>query len=361
MLSQLRICSQKTFEEKGLEYVQTHAVGTGPFVFESMVDGDSITYVRNDNYWIEGLPYLDGIKITIIKDDNTRLSAMSNGEIDLIATNSSTLAEKLDQLSGINMISADSAAAKGYYYIAVDSYNEDKPTYDVRVRQAIMYGVDRNSSVPAITSGYYEAINQLALEGSYAYLEDDQLYSTYDYDPEKAKELLTEAGYPNGFDTMHHSRSGGLYEAIAVTMQSYLKEIGINMDITVMGDSATVSRLTSGNSNGEITFTSAGTSPCSFNNYTNWIQFIGKDRSRYQDIVGDFEELDVLLDKASAAAEIDDIKKSLQEVNYWLNENLILMPWCYHYFRCYSADDLHDTGWYQVHDYQSTFQLAYFD
>lgn len=164
--------------------IATHPVGTGPFAFESQKSGDSITLRANPSYWGGG-PKVSGITFRFISEPSTALSALQAGEIDWT---DSVPTQRVAQLRDDDSLHLAVTASNDYWYLALNEAH--KPWDDVRARQAVAYGIDRDAIVAATSYGT-AAANQLAIpEGNPWYTE----YDRYRYDPDTANRLLDEAG-----------------------------------------------------------------------------------------------------------------------------------------------------------------------
>ncbi len=229
-------------------------VGTGPFVLTDYVAGSTVTFQKNVNYWMKDpigpgkgnqLPYLDGIQLFVIPDLSTRLAAFRTGKI-----------EEIDGLTweDANQIKKESPqmpqAQGGYYNIFPMFMRTDKaPLNDVRVRRALMMGTDFNTIKDSFNGGlgtiitfpyeYYPDYADL-----YLGLDDPWIPASvkelYTYNPDKAKQLLAEAGLPNGFKTsiMCMADEASYFEMIS----SMWAKIGVTLAIDVK-DAPTRSKI----------------------------------------------------------------------------------------------------------------------
>lgn len=163
--------------------IATHPIGTGPFAFESQKSGDSITLKANGSYWA-GAPKVSGVIFRFIPEKSTALSALQAGEIDWT---DSIPPQRVNQINDDDSVNLAVTPSNDYWYLALNEAR--KPWNDVRVRQAIAYGIDRDAIVAATSYGT-AAENQLAIpKGSFWYTD----YNRYQYDIEQAKRLLHEA------------------------------------------------------------------------------------------------------------------------------------------------------------------------
>ena len=166
-------------------------VGTGPWSFVSWTDNAKLIVKRNDSYWRPGRPYLDGIEFQIIPELNTGLRSVTAGENDFVYS----LAKP--QLRVIERAANLTAATSPTLIVHMIYFNMGrKPFNDVRVRQALNYAVDREAFNQVTQDG--EATRAVLPKEHWAY--DASLAAAYPYDPDKARKLLAEAGYPNGFE-----------------------------------------------------------------------------------------------------------------------------------------------------------------
>jgi len=164
--------------------IATHPVGTGPFAFAGRKSGDSITLTANKNYWA-GAPKVPGVTFQFISEPSTALAALQAGEIDWT---DAIPPQRVEQLKGDDSIHLAVTPGNDYWYLALNEAR--KPWNDVRVRQAIAYGIDRDSIVQATSYGT-AAANQLAIpQGNPWYTP----YDRYRRDVNRAKDLLREAG-----------------------------------------------------------------------------------------------------------------------------------------------------------------------
>jgi ABC-type transport system substrate-binding protein len=213
--------------------IQTHdkdwpllnIVGTGPFKFTNYARDVSVTYDKFDGYWQKGLPYLDGVEMVLVADQTTALMTFKAGEAEMIRSLSTPNANDLKK-SGYNIIATPGLSI----FMAFSSNNSNSPFSDLKVRQAAIYAVDSKAIAQGIGGDYYLPSNQLFSPSSWAY---NPNIKGYPYDPTKAKELLAEAGYPNGFNTTIYMQSGPSND-MEVAVQSYLKAVGINTEIKTL-------------------------------------------------------------------------------------------------------------------------------
>ena len=202
-------------------------VGTGPFTLTEWIDGDRVVMSRNDEYW-GGPAGVEEIIFRGIESPTTRLAELEAGSIDIAVNLSPENYDVVANSSEFRPVSAESDLALGY--IGMHAGNE--PFDDVRVRQALAYAIDKEAIVDAFYGDLGVVANEFVPRGLFGRLENDP----YPYDPERARELLAEAGYPDGFDTefWYMPVSRPYYPAprdIAEAAASMLAEVGINAEL----------------------------------------------------------------------------------------------------------------------------------
>lgn len=229
-IGEVYIYCPAAFEEHGEDWAAINAVGTGPFIMKELVQDSRVDFVKNENYWVEGQPYLDSISVKFMPDATTQLAAFLNGELDVFRNPETTT---IQQLKGTYQnVALEAADLAGLTYIMFCSGDEASPFYDVAVRQAVMHAVQWDDVAEGVYEGLGAATPLMAVPGSWAY---DESVQQYEYDPDLAKQMLAEAGYPNGFDTViSYNAENSLNKSCATILQAYLSQIGINAEINSM-------------------------------------------------------------------------------------------------------------------------------
>lgn len=201
-------------------------IGTGPFKFVSWERNQAITLERNENYWREGLPHLDGVEFLQVGDDQTRVLRLQAGEVHMVPRPPFTVIEQLEASGQTIVLPAGGAGA--VYDLRFNVRTE--PWDDARVRQALNYSLDRDAIHEALFGIYGPTSNPIA--------EDSPFFSdaapTYERDLDKARELLAEAGYPDGVDAgemMNHYELGFDFEVLSQLIQSQAAEAGIRLTL----------------------------------------------------------------------------------------------------------------------------------
>ncbi|HPG21950.1 MAG TPA: ABC transporter substrate-binding protein [Amaricoccus sp.] len=202
---------------------KSNPVGTGPFRFSNWVQGDRIELVRNEDYW-GAKPALEKVTFKFISDPTAAFAAMMAGDLDAFPNYPAP--ENLAQFEADPRFSVIVGSTEGETILAMN--NARPPFDDIRVRRAIAHAIDRQAIIDGAMFGYGTPIGSHFAPHSPAY---EDLTAESAYDPELAKALLAEAGYPEGFSTTltlpppSYARRGG--EIVA----SQLRAVGIEAEI----------------------------------------------------------------------------------------------------------------------------------
>jgi len=233
----LPIWSQKAIKEYGKDHAR-NPIGSGPFVFQSMTR-EEIVLIANKEY-CEGPPRIDKVVYKTIPDVDTSVMALQKGEIDLIwaPPRDRGVFDRLEA-SGIKIKSINRGT--GHYMLLNHQF---KPLSDVRVRRAIAHAIDRDTIATHVLGGTAEKWNSLVPKGSFGHTEEG--LRRYDYDPKKARELLAEAGYPNGFEATLDTMTSPNYLPIATALQGQLEKVGIKLKLEVTDQPAWLKKVYAG-------------------------------------------------------------------------------------------------------------------
>jgi peptide/nickel transport system substrate-binding protein len=286
---------------------RSQPIGTGPFRFARYLEGNEVRLERFDDYYVDGLPYLDAVVYRIISDVNTRFSALQTGEIDF-----APLAPEQYQLAVAHpALTASVGSATAEITLAMN--NSREPLSDPRVRQAITHAIDKDAIVRGAMFGLGTVIGTHMTPAEAYYID---LTGTYPYDPERARALLAEAGYPNGFTIdfelpepyINERRSG---EVVA----QQLRQVGINVNLSVVEWGTWIQRIFLG---GDYDMTIIGHSePRDINVYGNPNYYYRYDNQRVRDLLAEAEAATTAEAETAAYQEIARIIAE-DAVNVWL-------------------------------------------
>ncbi len=243
----------KAFLEKG-ENLQLKTNGTGPFYLAEYVPGNYLVLKKNPYYFVEGLPYLDEIRVLFMPEEISRVAALKNGDIDLARI-----------YEPLNLRQFPTQAFKIYrspvlsYYLI--GFNTTRgPLKDPKVRNALNYAINREAIVKIVAFGEGVATGPMnPLVQPWALLPKD--FEEYKYDPSKAKKLLSEAGYPNGFEFEIVTSQRYNFEKVAQVIQAQLAEIGVRVKIDLVEWGIFISRWRESNFDAFISMNSGSIEP----------------------------------------------------------------------------------------------------
>ena len=247
------------------------ANGSGPFQIAEYIGGNSQNYVKNPLYWgkerIGGqeynLPFLDRVSIRIMKDESARYAALRTGRLDILQSITWSAAEELKKnaphLKWARWLQHGSA------YIAMRT--DTKPFTDVRVRRALNMAVNKQEIVSSFYGGNAEVFAYPQHPDYGAYFEPlssmpESIKELYVYNPDKAKKLLAEAGYPNGFTVKAHiCACDPTMMDLGPLVAAYLQRVGVKLELEPLEQGAFFSLLRSGKNNPAMAFTNSHGSP----------------------------------------------------------------------------------------------------
>jgi peptide/nickel transport system substrate-binding protein len=197
-------------------------IGSGPYQFVSWQKGSTITLKRNP-YWWGPKPYLDTVKLVDVPNDNTRVLQLQGKQADIVENPPANLIKTIAANPDLRVNIFPSTRVD---FLQVDEHYP--PFKDVKVRQAINYGIDRNAIIKIALSGYGTPAGSPMPKMLYW----NPNVKPYPYDPAKAKALLAQSSYPHGFKVNLIEVSGDLYgNAAAIIIKSELAQIGIDVTI----------------------------------------------------------------------------------------------------------------------------------
>jgi peptide/nickel transport system substrate-binding protein len=216
--------SKAAYDKNGLDWMKIHPVGTGPFKFESFGLDGGFKAVKNPDYWVKGKPYLDGVTFMFMSDATTALMAMKNAEADMATTQTGKLSADYEKAGMVVRTSLEMTEV-----LIPDTANADSPWSKKEVREAVEYAIDRENIAKVFGYGYWQAPYQIPPRATTAY--DPTFSLGRKYDPEQAKQLLSAAGYPDGFDTTIIVFPEAALKDVSVAIQNDLAKVGIRVKL----------------------------------------------------------------------------------------------------------------------------------
>jgi peptide/nickel transport system substrate-binding protein len=214
--------SPTAVQKNGIEWARTHPVGTGPFKCVGFERDVSVKYERFDDYW-GGKPYLDGIEILIIPDEMVQSATMQKREADILYNASAKISSEL-KAKGFQLIGLD----WNILTLIPDSANPNSIFANKKVREAMEYAIDREAITKAMGYGQNKPAYQVCTPSFVGYVPD---LKPRLFNPDIAKQLLTEAGYPKGFQTQVFFQSGIGFQDEMTSVQRYLQQVGIIAEV----------------------------------------------------------------------------------------------------------------------------------
>ncbi len=214
------IVSPKSVQDFGKE-VTRHPSGTGPYEFVSWT-ADTLKMKKNEHYWKPGLPKIDTITYRSVPENGARIAMLQTGEAQFIFPVPPEMIKSLENSPTITVFDEPSILIR---YVALN--NLRKPFNDPRVRLALNYAVDKQAFIKVVFSGRADPMDSPMpqLLGFY------QKQGSYPYDPAKARALLAEAGYPNGFETTLTGASNTLTQRGMQFVQQQLAAVGVSVKV----------------------------------------------------------------------------------------------------------------------------------
>ena len=203
-----------------------HPVGTGPFKFVEWKATDYLKVAKFDDYWRKGYPKVDTITWKPVVDNNSRAALMQTGEAHFTFPVPYEVAEVLKAKPDLEVVAAPSIVLR---YLSMNT--QQKPFDNPKVRQAIAYAINKDALAKVAFSGYATPAAGVAPQG----VEYAVKIGPWPYDVAKAKQLLTEAGYPNGFETeLWSAYNHTTAQKVTQFIQQQLQQIGIKTKITLL-------------------------------------------------------------------------------------------------------------------------------
>jgi len=218
------IVPPKYLQEQGDEALLTAPIGTGPYKFKEWKKGESFTLEPNAEYW-GGPPTFKQITFKAIPEIAGRVAELRSGGADLITN---VPPEQVEPLNAGDTKSQ--VVPSNFFMLVVFNTLEEGPVKDVRVRQALNHAVDVDAIIKNVMGGYAERVAISLPKNAFGYPRNMQ---PIPYDPDKAKQLLAEAGFPNGFSVPFLSRSGRYLKdkEVVEVIAGYLQRVGVQCEL----------------------------------------------------------------------------------------------------------------------------------
>ena len=297
------ILSAKFLEEGGDPNVES--IGTGPFMLQEREPGVRTVVVKNPNYYHEGLPYLDQIDFIPYADETTRMAAAYSGEVHIAEYVPWQDYQTIRDNEGLTLHAGDAAA-----FMCVMYHCQKEPFNDPAVRYALGFAYDRQAIIDIVFFGEGSPITGgLVPPALWGYAEE--LEGHFTYDPDKARQLLAEAGYPDGFDcTLMSTSQYGMHQGTAEIVQQNLRDIGINCELELYDWPTVVERY----AQGDFHFRIHGLGTGGVDPDTTLTQYFDSQSAAAMNIGFADEEVDRLLAEARGLVDQDARKELYDQV-----------------------------------------------
>jgi peptide/nickel transport system substrate-binding protein len=315
------ILPKKYFEQVGTDGFAAKAIGSGPYKWVKGLAGSYIQLEAVDNHWAVGVPKYRRLTYAVVPEENTRIAMIQTGEAEIISASRERVPDL--QARGFNVFVKERGSVMGCYF---HQQWEGHPVGDRRVRQALNLAINREEIVKFIFAGQAKLMAMYPV-GSFAVAAGaDPELQPYPHDPAKAKQLLAEAGYPNGFETTIYSYAREdvpemtrLVEAIT----GYMAKIGVKLTIFSTEYPVARTRRMNGKMPGHISC--LGTpNRSNAGDLLTLINTLHHSSSRLTDHQA--PELDTLIEAAQAATIEAEAKKSLGQIHRWLYNDYATLP-----------------------------------
>ncbi|SEG56272.1 ABC transporter substrate-binding protein [Paenibacillus sp. UNC499MF] len=312
----------KNYTPGNLEYIKTlHSkpLGTGPYNLEKFIPGQEVRFIANENYF-GGKPAVEHFIYKTTSGDATQF--FQTGEVDYSSYPAND--DSLELLKGLGYANVNIYTSTAYSFI---KFNHSKPIFkDKNVRQAFIYGLDREKIVAAAFQGYGQVANVPISPASWAYTEDG--VNTFKFDPEKAKKLLDDAGWKPGADGIrekdgvklvahYFTTKGALSDVLVPIAKENYKDIGIQLETELMDYNALLARTSKGDHDLASFSTTLLPDPSD-----GVISFYSKNKSSFTDTNGYANpKVDELIEKGISSFDIEQRKATYKELYKELSDD----------------------------------------
>ncbi|MFV0333892.1 MAG: ABC transporter substrate-binding protein [Tropicimonas sp.] len=301
------------YAEVGPSGMGLDPVGTGPFKVTALEPGKHFVLERFEAYFggPKGMAGAGKVDIRTIPDTNTQIAEFFNGTLDFLWNVPADQAGKLDAMGRYQVVNAP-AMRVGYLTMDAAARSGETPLTDQRVREAIYHAIDRQAIVDALVKGSSTVIDTACSPAQFAC---DQSVERYDFDPERARELLAEAGYPEGFAIDFYAYRDRPY---AEAIMGYLGKVGITAKLNFMQYAA----LREKHRKGEIpmAFLTWGSNSVADASAITSEFFTGgpQDDARDPEVIDRIETADTTIDKEARKALYSGALSRITRDAYWV-------------------------------------------
>ena len=309
------ILDQESVEAAGEEaQMREPNAGCGPYVLGEWASGDHLTFVRNDNYYGQK-PYFKELKIRFIPDDTSRLMALQSGDVMAV---DNILPSQVAGLEGdTNVTVCEQSICQTYEFIL---NTENEILSDVRVRQAMNYALNKDAALMIVSAGIGQTADGFFHPSlpEYAAPADPSMVT---YNPDKARELLAEAGYPDGFEISIKHMENQRYSDMAELAQNAWAEVGIRVNLEPMESAAFFSEFNDHNFDVVAIAGSNSDMIIGLRNFSSESIGKGNNQGSYSS-----EAMDELIAKARVEKDEETRKEYLAQIQELIREDVPVIP-----------------------------------
>jgi peptide/nickel transport system substrate-binding protein len=328
------MASPTFLKQAGEEGAKLNPVGTGPFKFVDFKRDVSLKYERFNDYWDQGKPYTDALQYQFILDPMTASAAFQAGDADIWDRPTPKDASEL-KAKGFNVLTG----VGQIFGLFGDSKNSSSIYANKKVREAIEYAIDRDALVKTVGFGFLKVRKQFSPEGCAGY---DPTMQIREYNPTKAKQLLADAGYPNGFKTTIICVTQYSDKDMMAMIKNYLAQIGIDATL----DYADPGRWT------EYRYTSGWKDSLLFGANGGWpsapniLNFVLSEARHDFTSTARPAGCQALLDKISMESDPQKMDALIKQMVNLLNDDAMFLPLYSESTLSLQKTYVHDTGYY---------------
>ncbi len=315
--------SKKAFEQRGKDAMRLHPIGTGPFRFLDYRTKDRVVLTRNDDYW-GGKPILEQIVYRYMPSASARELALLNGEIHSMRPTID--AKLLERLKRQGMV-VDAFGPEGTWLFNLNMSR--RPFDDVRVRRAVAHAINKQDLANFMGTDIAEPLFGPIPPTYFGALKASELppQVRYDYDPARAKALLAQAGFPNGFEVSMVMTERSDYRELMTIIQQQLKQVGINLQMNFV-DHTTYFAQARKDVNpivliGDMSYPDAG---ILLKRYYHSVGIVGKPTGARNYSHYDNKQVDAWLEEAERAGDLNKRRQIYAEIQKKVMDDIAVVP-----------------------------------
>ena len=323
--------SPTAYEQNGHDWAEKNPCGTGPFKLVNINPDVGWKWERNEEYWQPGKPFLDAIEYEVFTDLNVAKMKMENGEANVLITTSGATDVKV-ALQDAGFVLVPYGAGGEAIGMLPDALNPDSPWSKKEVRLAADYALNKED-LASLGRGMGEPSYQVAPPGVSYY---DPTLGRH-YDTGKAQELLQQAGYGTGFDTVLNYTSDTFPTDFALAIQSYFADVGIRMELNLLPPAAAFGVVTQGWQNGLLGIPVQ--SPVNFP--AEMEKMYGSHRILFVSSLTT-PELQELIDQGLRTTSLEEQNQWSAQINKYMYDEAVVIPFYMSLYYAVKTPSVHD-------------------